>query len=219
MNLIARLSCPLLVLGCLLSTNAQAASFDCAKARSKTEIAICGDAELSQLDEQLAAAYRSAMKSHPIPSYVQARQRDWLNLNRYCDPKALVACLRRNYTERVAQLQATTSIVYANKPGKFSYEEGDAVVEMWPSGPNQWQLSLWGGFAVHPHESRMQNKAVYVGCEFQGRMASPSAGRATSAEGATLKFSIQGNRFVLAPDAQVCAGFGSMPEAMVKVSR
>src|ERR1035441_10939093 len=56
-----------------------AASFDCTKARSKVEKAICADPELSKLDDQLAVVYKSALAAHPLPSYIRARQRAWLN--------------------------------------------------------------------------------------------------------------------------------------------
>ena len=38
-----------------------AASFDCAKASSKTEKAICTDPELSKLDEDLASSYKEML--------------------------------------------------------------------------------------------------------------------------------------------------------------
>lgn len=46
--------CMLCLLGLLvLALPAQAASFDCAKAGTKVEKLICGDVELSKLDEEL----------------------------------------------------------------------------------------------------------------------------------------------------------------------
>ena len=51
-----------LVLALLLSAGvgsvAKAASFDCNKATTETEIAICGDPELSALDELMGFTYR-----------------------------------------------------------------------------------------------------------------------------------------------------------------
>jgi uncharacterized protein len=62
----------------LLASQAEAANFDCAKARSKVEKAICKDTELGKLDEQLSVAYKTALASHPLPKYVRVRQKDWL---------------------------------------------------------------------------------------------------------------------------------------------
>jgi len=52
-----------------------APSFDCAKAQSATEKAICISRELSQLDVNLAAAYKSARATESIS---EAEQRVWL---------------------------------------------------------------------------------------------------------------------------------------------
>ena len=41
-----------------------AASFDCSKARTKTEKAICDDPILSNLDEDMAAAYSKASETY-----------------------------------------------------------------------------------------------------------------------------------------------------------
>ena len=49
---------PLLLL--FSATNAEAASFDCAKARTAVEKMICADAELSKLDDEMAAVHRQA---------------------------------------------------------------------------------------------------------------------------------------------------------------
>lgn len=48
------------VLISLGSSTALAASFDCQKARSYTEITICSDSELSTLDEELNQIYQEA---------------------------------------------------------------------------------------------------------------------------------------------------------------
>ena len=57
---------------------AEAASFDCAKARTKVEKEICATPALSRLDEQLAAAYRAVMARTPTPAEVSLHQRWWL---------------------------------------------------------------------------------------------------------------------------------------------
>ena len=48
---------------------APAASFDCAKAATTTEQLICGDPQLSQLDGQLAQAYRRALEADPVSAF------------------------------------------------------------------------------------------------------------------------------------------------------
>jgi uncharacterized protein len=53
----------LLTLG-LHTAPLHAASFDCNKATTETEIAICGDPQLSALDELMGVAYKQALRSN-----------------------------------------------------------------------------------------------------------------------------------------------------------
>ncbi|MDG1431336.1 MAG: lysozyme inhibitor LprI family protein [Paracoccaceae bacterium] len=63
----------------------QAASFDCAKASTEIEHAICNNPELSRLDEEMAAAYRSIPKSNKYFENLQQDQKDWLRIDRSDD--------------------------------------------------------------------------------------------------------------------------------------
>src|ERR1017187_3526619 len=95
-----------------------AASFDCAKARSQVEKAICNDPELGKLDEQLAVVYKSALAAHPLPSYVRARQRDWLTSL----PDADTQRLKQEYRSRIAHLtNANPVTVYSDARQTFSH--------------------------------------------------------------------------------------------------
>jgi len=68
------------VLGFAGAPAAQAASFDCGKAISQVETAICANPELSHADEVLARAYATALGglSDDAKAVVQAGQREWL---------------------------------------------------------------------------------------------------------------------------------------------
>jgi uncharacterized protein len=84
---------------------ARAASFDCAKAATTTEKLICGDPQLSQLDGQLAQAYRRALEGAVNPDKLRAEQRAWLRTERKaCGDDA---CLKTVYAQRLAALAAT----------------------------------------------------------------------------------------------------------------
>ncbi len=63
---------------CLLADVACAASFDCAKAHSKLERAICADLRLSALDDELAGVYRDALALAFDRAALKKSQRDWL---------------------------------------------------------------------------------------------------------------------------------------------
>ncbi|WP_062788400.1 XAC2610-related protein [Aquitalea pelogenes] len=90
----------LLWLPLLLPMLATGASFDCSKAATATEQAICRQPELSALDEQVAAAYRQ----HNQQGLLQDNQRQWLAGPR-AECKADASCLQSVYKERLAQLQ------------------------------------------------------------------------------------------------------------------
>jgi uncharacterized protein len=81
---------------------AQAASFDCGKAHSPMEHMICGDAGLSQLDEQLAATYRQAVARDP-----QVRQQEQAWLRETQARCTTTECLKAAYQERLQALGGT----------------------------------------------------------------------------------------------------------------
>ncbi len=87
----------------LVATSATAASFDCKLAQSKVEKMICVDNGLSTLDDQLDAIYLQIRKSVPDDQMEKATQRAWLKARDTC---ADMACLRRSYTARIAELRA-----------------------------------------------------------------------------------------------------------------
>ena len=86
----------------VLSPAILAASFDCKKASTAGEKAICADATLSKLDEQLAQAYRQALKKGSR-AQVQAAQKAWLKEQRSCGADRF--CLEGKYNIRIAQLE------------------------------------------------------------------------------------------------------------------
>jgi uncharacterized protein len=78
------------------------ASFDCAKASSPIEKNICADKQLSELDEALSAAYKSALANAADPQAVKGRQRAWLTEERNkCQD---TPCLKNAYLKRQNEL-------------------------------------------------------------------------------------------------------------------
>lgn len=81
-----------------LHSVSMAASFDCTKAASLSEIAICSDNELSKLDDELAGIYRkakSAAKDHNL--FRQQTQAAWKWREENCRNKK---CLLDWYAQR-----------------------------------------------------------------------------------------------------------------------
>lgn len=69
------------------------ASFDCSKAMTPAEKAICANPDLGRLDQSVADAYRRLLSQveEPFKRYVQAAQRSWLKSR--TDPGNLAATL------------------------------------------------------------------------------------------------------------------------------
>jgi uncharacterized protein len=84
---------------------ATAASFDCTKAGSAAERAICADAALSAMDDDLSALYAAARREADDRGRLQRQQRHWLERRNAC-PDA--ACLRQAYRARLDRLRAAS---------------------------------------------------------------------------------------------------------------
>jgi len=107
------------VIPSLAASPAAAASFDCAKARSKVEKFICKDPQLSQQDEDLAKAYGEALKlwDGKIAVYVRMSQRGWVGSRALLPPDigqggilciddaTALSCLRAIHADRIAVLR------------------------------------------------------------------------------------------------------------------
>ena len=108
-----------LVMLALAATPVSAASFDCNKASTPLEYAICGDPNLSQADTDMAKAFSAARQelSPEASAQVLAGQREWIDfVSRACtdtaEPKMTgrydadgVACLNTLYSQRTEALQ------------------------------------------------------------------------------------------------------------------
>ncbi len=92
---------------------APAASFDCTRAKSAIEHAICSDVALSRLDRAVAEKYALQLSEdpdQPAKTAHQTQERAWLaRRNTACKGEAgtaLTACLTGVYRERVGALEA-----------------------------------------------------------------------------------------------------------------
>ena len=97
----------------LVSLAGHAAGFDCAKATSVTEKAICADKELSALDSELAFVWQKI--SGFDPAAMKSSQLQWLKLRDACGADA--SCLRSRYNERLDVLHNMQFPVGADQAG------------------------------------------------------------------------------------------------------
>jgi uncharacterized protein (TIGR02145 family) len=77
-------------------------SFDCAKASTSPEKAICSDADLAELDNQLAKAYSKA-RSSACKKDLQKQQKEWMNERNSCSSN--IQCLKNSYKSRIQELE------------------------------------------------------------------------------------------------------------------
>lgn len=87
----------------LFSLSAQGASFDCGKAKSKVEHIICDDAEISKLDENVAASYKALLNKSAEAREIRLSQKHWIWMRDACPD---VGCVKREYEFRLKILDA-----------------------------------------------------------------------------------------------------------------
>ncbi|MBX5199324.1 DUF1311 domain-containing protein [Rhizobium sp. NZLR10] len=127
--------------GCLFSAVSHAQSFDCGKAQSAIEKAICASPALIAEDTALAASYRQALTDlNGDPTRLddlRQKQRLWLaDRNKSCvdtDPVRLSACLTTRYQTRLATLVAASASPSQKPPA--------SVVEPAPSTASETQAA------------------------------------------------------------------------------
>jgi len=113
----------------LISSNLYAASFNCKKAGTFIEHTICGDAKLSQLDEDLSAAYKQARKDGD-KNQIRKEQREWIKKER--NKCQSITCLKASYTGRISELSSYESeqdIINASVKADEYYENMDENLE------------------------------------------------------------------------------------------
>ena len=90
------------IIACFIALNSYAAGFDCRKAGTFLEKAICSDGSLSKLDEFLNDTYKKAIAESKDPNSIKKEQRTWLNkIRNKCQD---LNCLQRVYEERIISL-------------------------------------------------------------------------------------------------------------------
>ena len=87
-----------------LATSVNAASFDCRLARSKAEVLVCSDPELSALDDRLSQLFKRALSaSSNKREFRAASDREWTRRETSCFDRT---CVFDWYLQRQAQLES-----------------------------------------------------------------------------------------------------------------
>lgn len=119
------------------------ASFDCSKATTNTELAICENPQLSILDEIMALSYRQLMQEVSDKKSLKDKQLAFLAKNKSCNGN--LYCLKQNYIIRTIEVN-TQSIDLRNflekkkwlplsgtcgsKTGGFSFQKGNETITL-----------------------------------------------------------------------------------------
>jgi uncharacterized protein len=136
-----RLVALVLALAAALPAFAQGgASFDCSKASTSIEQAICRDPELTKADRNMAAAYAvlAAKLSGPAKDALVKDQVQWIaDRNRACasDTDGIAPCLKVMYASRTANLHA-----FADGPYPFISQH--ALIESGKLGRISWSYEI-----------------------------------------------------------------------------
>ena len=137
-----------LVVGIALGTTgvASAASFDCSKASTSVEKAICRNPALSSLDEQLAQSYKSRLAKDGESSSVKTDQQRWLREQRNkCKDDA---CLSAAYNERLVVLGANDRAV----PTAPVQNAGATKQQQTTQSPPQTDCDIYGADRDDPQK-------------------------------------------------------------------
>lgn len=106
-----------ILIGCLMLTTTHAVSFDCTKAKTKVEVAICQNQGLSNADSILDKAFKTVRDNYDEvnqKSLVEG-QRKWLKLRG-------VACITKNHPNEGEVLQNCLLSVYKERQGELQDE-------------------------------------------------------------------------------------------------
>jgi len=133
----------LLIIFMLLPFACVAASFDCSKASTNTELAICENQQLSILDEIMALSYRQLMKEVADKEQLKTEQLAFLAKNKKCNGN--VDCLKQNYIVRTIEVSTPTFDLRSflekkkwislggmcgSETGGFSYQKGAETITL-----------------------------------------------------------------------------------------
>lgn len=208
------------LLSLLISNAALAASFDCTKAKSPQEKAICASPELNAADEKLAGAYKAALITAATEKKEAVRdgQRVWLRaVKESCsipglEPSvALPECLLGYYQTRIQELSLLSGTRHDEFITRF-------IMLTWPDKPGEGSGSeeipgygtmkaTWPQSTSNTAEWQAWNKAIEAATQTLASM-----GRDVSSTGGWLaKWAADG-------DFEVNASVGLVSEDLVTAS-
>jgi uncharacterized protein len=122
-----------------LMSSAGAATFDCNKASTFVEKAICSDSRLTSMDDQLGHLYKDALAASSNSAALKAEQRAWLSSRDQCKDSD---CIMKAYADRISTLTAMSSPAKSGDfTGTYKAANGDVLVQQTPDGRIKFAIS------------------------------------------------------------------------------
>jgi uncharacterized protein YecT (DUF1311 family) len=121
-----------------------AASFDCAKAGTNVERLICETPELSKLDDELAAAYKTVLADPARADEEKRAQNQWLKERNRCQD---AGCVEVAYQRRIASITAAEPLA-ASKDAAYGFK-GEFILSR-----NQFQNPICQRFTQNLNQFR-----------------------------------------------------------------
>jgi uncharacterized protein len=106
-----------------------AVSFDCAKARTPFEKAICSDPSLGKADDELNSVWKSTIATFPLPAFLRKSQQLWLQETAACAANGQAGGCLEAFSSRIELLKNLAHAkVYTNYGKQFSLDSVTLVV-------------------------------------------------------------------------------------------
>jgi uncharacterized protein len=122
-----------------LMPSAEAATFDCNKASTLVEKAICSDSRLTSMDDQLGRLYKDALAASTDSAALKAEQRAWLSARDQCKDSD---CIIKAYEDRIGSLGAMSSTAKSGDfTGTYKAANGEVLVQQAPDGRIKFSIS------------------------------------------------------------------------------
>jgi uncharacterized protein len=127
----------LLCLG--LMPSAWAATFDCNKASTFVEKAICSDSRLTRMDDQLGRLYKDALAASSNSAALKTEQKAWLSSRDQCKDSD---CIMKAYADRISSLSPKSAAAKSlDFTGTYKAANGGVIVQQTPDGKIKFSIS------------------------------------------------------------------------------
>jgi uncharacterized protein len=121
-----------------LMPSARAATFDCNKASTFVEKAVCSDSRLSAMDDDLGRLYKAALAGTSNSETLKSDQKAWLSLRDQCQDSD---CIKKAYGDRISALKGSSADTAGSVTGTYKMKNGEVRVQQTANGRIKFSLN------------------------------------------------------------------------------